>query len=147
MNNYINKLSCLYIEQRNYLSGPLVYDHTIISNHISLSKHGRPWSGSSYKSCLIWVCSVCKSVKRRLCELKGFKMILRVFVVITSLDWGAHSYNWRPTGWDIILNLQTKPKILLSFIKSWLLWDHKTLFYHQTQKVSLKIQNWANYNI
>ena len=26
MNNSLNKLSRLYIEQRNYLSGPLVYD-------------------------------------------------------------------------------------------------------------------------
>ena len=35
----------------------------IISNHISISKQSRPWSGSSYKSCLFVICSVCKSVK------------------------------------------------------------------------------------
>ena len=63
MNNYINKLSCWYIEQRNYLPGPYTKCR-IISNHISISKQSSPWSGSSYKSCLIWVCYVCKSVKR-----------------------------------------------------------------------------------
>ena len=42
-----------------------------ISNHMSISKQSRPWLGSSYKSCLIWVCSVCKSIKRRLYEENG----------------------------------------------------------------------------
>ena len=45
-------------EQRNCVSGPLLC-------------RIRPWSDSSYKSCLIWVCSVCKSVKRCLHEVKG----------------------------------------------------------------------------
>ena len=35
MNNYINKLSCLYIEQRNNLSGPLVLVYDQIC-HISM---------------------------------------------------------------------------------------------------------------
>ena len=39
--------------------------------HISIIKQSRPWSGSSYKSCLIWVYPVCKSVKRRLYEING----------------------------------------------------------------------------
>ena len=55
MNDYINKLSCLFIEQRNYLLGPLVQDH----NHIYISK-----------SCLNWVCSVCRSVTRHLYGVK-----------------------------------------------------------------------------
>ena len=38
MNNYINKLSYWYIEQRNYLSGPLVYDQIY---HISVSEQNR----------------------------------------------------------------------------------------------------------
>ena len=39
MNNYKNKLSCWYIEQRNYLS---FHQCRIISNHISISKQS--WS-------------------------------------------------------------------------------------------------------
>ena len=38
MDNYIIKFSCLYIEQRNYLSGPLVY--RVLSNPIS---YGAQW--------------------------------------------------------------------------------------------------------
>ena len=37
MNNYINKLSCWYIEQRNYLSGPVEKDeiyHISIANRV-----------------------------------------------------------------------------------------------------------------
>ena len=37
MNNYINKLSCWFIEQRNYLSGLVVYDkiyHISIANRV-----------------------------------------------------------------------------------------------------------------
>ena len=65
----INKHSCWYIEQRNYLSSPLVLDQIY---NISISKQSRPRSGSSCKSCLVWVCSVCRSVKRRLHEVKGY---------------------------------------------------------------------------
>ena len=39
MNTYINKLSCWYIVQSNYLSGPLVYDQIY---HISISKQSIP---------------------------------------------------------------------------------------------------------
>ena len=38
----------------------------------SMSKQSRPWSGSSYKSCLIWVCSVCKSFEKGIYEIKGY---------------------------------------------------------------------------
>ena len=41
-----------------YLSGSLHYTHV----GSSISKQSGPWSGSSYKGCLIWVCSVCNSV-------------------------------------------------------------------------------------
>ena len=40
----------------------------------SIRKQGRLWSGSSYRSCLVWVRSVCKSVK-------GISMRVRVNVV------------------------------------------------------------------
>ena len=39
--------------------------------HIIIRKQSRPWSGSSHKSCLVWVCSVWKSGKRRLYEVNG----------------------------------------------------------------------------
>ena len=35
------------------------------TNQTKINKQSRPWSGSSYKSCLICVCSDLKSVKRR----------------------------------------------------------------------------------
>ena len=40
MNNYINKHSLLYIEQINYLSGPLVYYHIIFpeANRVDLDQ-------------------------------------------------------------------------------------------------------------
>ena len=49
--------------------------YPIFQPHISISKRSRLRSGSSYKSCLIWVCSVCKSIKRRLYEIKGKKQV------------------------------------------------------------------------
>ena len=55
-------LSYLYIEQRN----DQIHLCRIISNHISINKQSRHWSGSSYKSCLIWVCSVWKCQKASL---------------------------------------------------------------------------------
>ena len=43
-----------------------------VKNQTELNrKQSRPWSGSSFKSCLIWVCPVCKSVKRCLYAVKG----------------------------------------------------------------------------
>ena len=63
MNNYINKLSGLYNKTK-------IHYCQIISNHISISKQSRPWSGCSEKSCLIWSYSVCKSVKRCFYEAK-----------------------------------------------------------------------------
>ena len=46
----------------------LLFRSTSVGSDISYfnNKHSRPLSGSSYKSCLIWVCSVCKSTNRRL---------------------------------------------------------------------------------
>ena len=38
-------------------------------SYFHLSKQSRPSSGRSYKRRLIWVNYVCKSVKRRLCEV------------------------------------------------------------------------------
>ena len=53
-----------------------------MSNHISITKQSSPGSGSSYKSCLIWVCLVCKNVKRCPYEAKGLLLwILYVFYV------------------------------------------------------------------
>ena len=51
MNNSLNKLSFWYI----------VMDQIY---HVSISKQSRPRSGSPNKSCLIWVCSVCKGFTR-----------------------------------------------------------------------------------
>ena len=45
----LSKLSHWYIEQRNYLSGPLVYDQIY---HVHLCKQSRPSSGISFKSAL-----------------------------------------------------------------------------------------------
>ena len=42
--------------------------------HIFVCKQRRPWSGSSYRSSLIWIGSVCKSVKGRLYEVEGYKL-------------------------------------------------------------------------
>ena len=62
MNNYTNKLFCLYIEQQNYLSGPLVYNHIQSYFHKQTEQtQMRPDQG------LLW----CKSVNRRLYEVKG----------------------------------------------------------------------------
>ena len=43
------------------------------------SKQSRHWSGSSYKSCLIWDYSVWKSLKRLLYEVKGYYNTDRIF--------------------------------------------------------------------
>ena len=56
------KLSYLYITCH------VAYVVTDIS-YLLLSKQSRPSSDSSYKRSLIWVTSVCKSVKRRLSEV------------------------------------------------------------------------------
>ena len=56
MNNYINKFSCWYIEITCQVNLCRI-------RYISISKQSRSWSGSSDKSSLIWVCSVCKSIK------------------------------------------------------------------------------------
>ena len=50
-------------------------------SYFHLSKQSRPSSGSSYKRILIWVNSVCKSVKVRLCEDKQE----RPFIFYTSI--------------------------------------------------------------
>ena len=36
---------------------------------ISINKQSRPCSGSSYESCLIWVCPVCRNVLNCVCML------------------------------------------------------------------------------
>ena len=59
---HVYKLSYLYITCH------VAYVVTDIS-YLLLSKQSRPSSDSSYKRSLIWVTSVCKSVKRRLCEV------------------------------------------------------------------------------
>ena len=41
----------------------LLVRSTSIGLHVSISKPSRLWSGSSYKSGLIWICPVCKSAK------------------------------------------------------------------------------------
>ena len=69
--------------------------HGSILYHISISKQSRPWSDSSYKSCLIWVCSVCKSVKRPLYEVRGKlrpvttfrRYALLIYQHATDLSW------------------------------------------------------------
>ena len=48
--------------------------HLCRIRYISISKQSRACSGSSYKSFLIWVCSVCKSVKRHLYEINGKRL-------------------------------------------------------------------------
>ena len=51
--------------QRN-LEGPLVYDQIY---HISISKRVDP----DQEALLIWISSVCKSIKRQLYEVKGYR--------------------------------------------------------------------------
>ena len=71
MNRYLSFMNIhAKLQPRNFHVGTQNKEFTcqvhlcrIISKHISISKQSRPWSGSSYKSCLIWVCSVCKSIK------------------------------------------------------------------------------------
>ena len=65
-----------------------------------------PWSGSSYKSCLIWVCSVWKSVKRRLYGIKGWTTSVQPpgllhFYTIVQWNWRCFTASFK--------NDQTKP--------------------------------------
>ena len=65
--------------------------------HISISKQSRPRSGSSYKSCLIWVCSVCKKClkaslsdegfKKRLVRAISFKDLRHMFNILKNRFW------------------------------------------------------------
>ena len=60
-------------------------------------KQSRPWSGSSYKSCLIWVCSVCKRVKRCLYEVK--ELVSCLFLIKCE----AESYIHVTLKWQYIV--------------------------------------------
>ena len=70
--------------------------------YFHLSKQSRPSSGSSYKRSIIWVNSVCKSVKMRLCDVTEVKCLIchkhgRSFIILYfyscqsyPLQLGAH---------------------------------------------------------
>ena len=61
----------------------VTYVVTYIS-YFKLSKQSRPSSGRSYKISLIWVNSVCKSVKMRLCEDKQGRPIIFFYISIPA---------------------------------------------------------------
>ena len=69
--HYINFHVCTWNKEITYLVTSVVTDITFFH----LSRQSRPSSGSSYKRSLIWGNSVCKSVKRRLCEVTEVKCL------------------------------------------------------------------------
>ena len=73
MNNSLNKHLCLYIEQINYLSGPQV-SYLIL---FPLANRVDPDQAAE----LIWVCSVCKGLKRCFYEVKGY-----IYITLCMLD-------------------------------------------------------------
>ena len=68
---YINFHICTWYKKNTWHVTCVV---TAIS-YFHLSKHSRPSSGSFYRRSLIWVNSVCKSVKRRLYEATEVKCL------------------------------------------------------------------------
>ena len=98
MNNYTNKLLCWYIEQRiacqvNYICS--------VGSDIS-------YFHKQTGSCLIWVCSVCKSIKAfsvmSLKKMKGRKiLVFQHFIFDDQLKFHAQ-LSW---GWKMFYNLGT----------------------------------------